>query len=452
MPRPIVDAPDAASRPKRPHAVPVVLRRRSTTRSRVVLTTRLTTTKSADREQRRARPCRHASSPSGAPARAGRRPRARPPRSPRPPPAHTQLACARSAATHASTTAARSSSRRPSRAREPRRSAQRARTRVGEHLGEQEAGVEERRACAIVAERGDRSAAVGETRRRASAKAGNRRPTPSRRVQVLDRRRSRCRRVDPPGRRDQVRVERLEADRLSAPRRVARSSAIERESCVHSSSSVKIDGVFRATPRPGVEREHATTIATAGNAASAVERVRRGRGLAHAALDRDGRRPRRSLGGGAEDDARVEVDLAADEPAGTSASAHAATIASRRSRGASGIVTNTMSGSRARAASRARASSPTHGHAVQPPPAQPRVVVDEADDALARRLAQLAQQAAAGAAGADDQRPARRPVAQRCASRARSRARRSASRRSRPCRCSASITKNAAREVAERPA
>ena len=46
------------------------------------------------------------------------------------------------------------------------------------------------------------------------------------------------------------------------------------------------------------------------------------------------------------------------------------------------------------------------GHAVHAAAAQPRVVVDEADDALAGRLAQLAHQAAAGAAGADDQRRA----------------------------------------------
>ena len=38
---------------------------------------------------------------------------------------------------------------------------------------------------------------------------------------------------------------------------------------------------------------------------------------------------------------------------------------------------------------------------------QARVVVDEADDPLAGRLAELAEQAAPRAAGADDQRPAR---------------------------------------------
>src|SRR5205085_5832800 len=49
--------------------------------------------------------------------------------------------------------------------------------------------------------------------------------------------------------------------------------------------------------------------------------------------------------------------------------------------------------------------------ALEPPAAQARVVVDEADDVLARRLAQLAEQAAAAAAGAHDQRaPLSRPA------------------------------------------
>ena len=54
-----------------------------------------------------------------------------------------------------------------------------------------------------------------------------------------------------------------------------------------------------------------------------------------------------------------------------------------------------------------------HLDAVDAAAAQARVVVDEADDALARGLAQLAHQAPAGPAGADDQRPPRRAVAQR---------------------------------------
>ena len=63
-------------------------------------------------------------------------------------------------------------------------------------------------------------------------------------------------------------------------------------------------------------------------------------------------------------------------------------------------------------------------------PAQPRVVVDEADDPLARRLAQLAEQAAAAAAGADDEVAALPPAAdERREARARRRAPRSARRR-----------------------
>ena len=44
------------------------------------------------------------------------------------------------------------------------------------------------------------------------------------------------------------------------------------------------------------------------------------------------------------------------------------------------------------------------GHALHPAAAQAWVVVDEADDVLARRLAQLAEEAAAAAARADDER------------------------------------------------
>ena len=57
------------------------------------------------------------------------------------------------------------------------------------------------------------------------------------------------------------------------------------------------------------------------------------------------------------------------------------------------------------------------GHAEQPAAEQARVVVDEADDALARGLAQLAEQAAARAAGADDQRAAAVALRQRRAAR-----------------------------------
>src|SRR5215468_8613375 len=45
-----------------------------------------------------------------------------------------------------------------------------------------------------------------------------------------------------------------------------------------------------------------------------------------------------------------------------------------------------------------------HGHTLQAPPREPRVVVDEADDLLAGGLAEFAQQAAAAAPGADDER------------------------------------------------
>ena len=55
-----------------------------------------------------------------------------------------------------------------------------------------------------------------------------------------------------------------------------------------------------------------------------------------------------------------------------------------------------------------------HGHALHSPPAQLRVVVDEAHDLLARSLAQLAEQAAAAPSGTDDQRPpARVPLLER---------------------------------------
>ena len=113
---------------------------------------------------------------------------------------------------------------------------------------------------------------------------------------------------------------------------------------------------------------------------------------------------RRSLGGRPEHDTRVEVDLATNEPAGTSAAAQASTIASSRSSGASGIVTRTMSG-RARSSTRSTLErAAEHGHALEAGACADRVVVDEADDLLARGLAQLAQQAPPAAAGADDQR------------------------------------------------
>ena len=96
----------------------------------------------------------------------------------------------------------------------------------------------------------------------------------------------------------------------------------------------------------------------------------------------------------------------------TSRMAQAATIASSRSRGASGIVTSTMSGCEAFEQPGRGVRAADDADAAEAAAAQRRVVVDEADDPLARRLAQLAQQAAAGAAGADDQRrgaPSRSP-------------------------------------------
>src|SRR5579862_1952847 len=45
------------------------------------------------------------------------------------------------------------------------------------------------------------------------------------------------------------------------------------------------------------------------------------------------------------------------------------------------------------------------GDPLQPAPAKALIVIDEADHALAWRLAELAQQAAPAAAGADDERP-----------------------------------------------
>ena len=77
------------------------------------------------------------------------------------------------------------------------------------------------------------------------------------------------------------------------------------------------------------------------------------RGRAH--LGRaDARRSRPSLGGAARTARGVEVDLAADEAAVDAGPAHTETIASSRSRGASGIVTSTASGCRARVPPRAR--------------------------------------------------------------------------------------------------
>ena len=69
---------------------------------------------------------------------------------------------------------------------------------------------------------------------------------------------------------------------------------------------------------------------------------------------------------------------------GRRAVSQAATTTSRRSRGAFGIVTSTVSG-RARSSTRSISSGPAeHGHALEPAAAEARVVVDEADHRLAR--------------------------------------------------------------------
>ncbi len=104
----------------------------------------------------------------------------------------------------------------------------------------------------------------------------------------------------------------------------------------------------------------------------------------------------------------------------TPAAAQAATTASSRSRPASGIVTSTMSG-RVRSSTCAISDVPPDDRdALKPPAPQARVVVDEAHDVLARRLAQLAEQAAAASSRADDQRPAARRVERREPARSRS--------------------------------
>ena len=138
---------------------------------------------------------------------------------------------------------------------------------------------------------------------------------------------------------------------------------------------------------------------------------------------------------GAEDDARIEVESRAGRT-GTrrSACAQASTTASSVSRGASGIVTSTMSGFERSSSRSSSARRSEHLDALDAAPAEVRVVVDEADHPLARRLAQLAHQAAArcgrrrrsASAGPCGRAPS--------ASRSRASARRTARRRSRPCR------------------
>ncbi len=106
-----------------------------------------------------------------------------------------------------------------------------------------------------------------------------------------------------------------------------------------------------------------------------------------------------------ESSTRVEIDLAADEPAVDLAVARRRARRRRAARaGAFGIVTRTASGRvRSRIASSRRPCRRRRCTPFSRRPPQPRIVVDEAHHALARRLPQLAQQAAAAPAGADDQ-------------------------------------------------
>ena len=137
----------------------------------------------------------------------------------------------------------------------------------------------------------------------------------------------------------------------------------------------------------------------------------------------------------------------------TPASAQAATTASSRSRGASGIVTSTMSGCVRRERSRSSSSSaPSDRHAVHRAGA--------AAAGCRRRSRPRARPAsrAARASGCGPLRPAptisvrrRGRGRARRAARSRARARRSARRRSATMQISASTTKNDAREVAACP-
>src|SRR5262249_31867264 len=129
---------------------------------------------------------------------------------------------------------------------------------------------------------------------------------------------------------------------------------------------------------------------------------------------RPARRPGRSLDARSQDDDRVEIELAADEPA-----AHVDALAA----GDDGVETTTRRlrerdqhdvRPRLREYLRDLVEAAEHRHALHAPPPQLRIVVDEADDVLARSLAQLAQEAAAASARTDDERaPPRLPVLDR---------------------------------------
>ena len=128
------------------------------------------------------------------------------------------------------------------------------------------------------------------------------------RVQVLDRRVGACGRVDPPERRDQVRVERLEEDRLAAPRRMAGRGDRAREL-----RPLELVGEEpRRLPRPRLDE-----VEGRRRAGRAPRRGRRQDPVEPACAPRGGSprpRPRPcSLGRRTEHDARIEVDLAPHE-------------------------------------------------------------------------------------------------------------------------------------------
>ena len=223
---------------------------------------------------------------------------------------------------------------------------------------------------------------------------------------VLDRRVGGAHRVDPPERCDQKRVQRLEADRLAAPGRVAggrdRARDLRPLELVGGDRRRPPDRCLPEEQRRGAQARRSRTGGPRGSGRETTACA--GAGAAHSASAPSTTRGSRSIS------RRTNRHS-------TPAAAQASMIASSRSRSASGIVTSTMSGaSRVEEPGKlVRASD--HRHAVHAPPPQLRVVVDEADNALAGRLAKLAHQAAAGAPRADDDRAPSRAVAVRTAPR-----------------------------------
>ncbi len=247
------------------------------------------------------------------------------------------------------------------------------------------------------------SAQVRETTIRARKYAGKIADRHHDHPDVLDRRVGRVDVVDPPERRDEVRVERVEARRVvplggdcpvsamrardlrvlqlvgEEPRRdVARGSASRRARTSQRKASDERD---RA-----VEAVEATCGSAASSLRCAAPRTTTGSRSVSRRTNRQG-----IAGGGAGADDGVE-------PVGGRV----------RDRDEHGVRAAWPRGSaRCRASRRGRAT-PSRRRRMQA-----RVVVDEADDLLARRLAQLAQQAAARAPGADDQRAAAVALGQR---------------------------------------